>query len=115
MVMLLLRRRHSADARDEVGGADNHEALLRDGQREEEPVEASGAARILARPVPVVPPAARVHEAPEMTVADELTSASTMTVGAEAARTTATPCVHTAWGLRCPYKGQRCPWPGSEF
>ena len=114
MVMLLLRRRHSADARDEVGGADNHEALLRDGQREEEPVEASGAART-ARPVPALLPAARVHEAPGMTVADELTSASTLTVGTEAGGTAATPCVHTAWGLRCPYKGQSCPWPGSEF
>eukprot|EP00964_Phaeocystis_antarctica_P037843 scaffold21634_cov63-Phaeocystis_antarctica.AAC.5 len=101
----------SADARDEVGGADNHEALLRDGQRKEPLVEAPGAAR-RARPVPAVPPAARMHDAPELTVADELTSASTLTASAEAIGTAATPCVHTVWGLRCPYKGQSCPWPG---
>ena len=96
-----------------MGGADNHEALLHDGQREE-PVEAPGAARI-ARPMSAVPPAARVHDAPEMTVADELISASTLTVTAEASGTAATPCVHTVWGLRCPYKGQSCPWLGSKF
>ena len=90
-----------------MGGADNHEALLHDGQREDHLVEAPGAA-LTARPVSALRPAARVHDAPGITVvADELTSASTLTaltVGGEATGTAATPCVHTVWGLRCPYK-----------
>ena len=102
----------SADARDEVGGADNHEALLQDGQREE-PVEAPGAART-AHPVPAAP-TARVHGPPGVAVADAPISVSTISVGVEATETAATPCVHTVWGLRCPYKGQSCPWPGSKF
>ena len=98
------------DAGDQPGGADNHEALLRDSAREE-PAEASGAPRS-ASPVSGTAPVAREHAASERHVADELASVPTDTDGVEAAESvTATPCVHTVWGIRCPYDTRPCPWP----